>query len=90
MSTSDLFNMLQKYCDGKLESYVSIKIELNEKAGLIIHISIKPQYVPPITFRVAVPEVEISEVERLKMIIDDQNKVIEAQANKVFMFDDYN
>lgn len=63
--------MLQKYCQNKLESYSSIKIEQGEKMQLLLHVSIKPNYVAPIYFQVVVPEVKVSEVERLEMIIED-------------------
>lgn len=52
-----------------------MEIEQGNKAGIIIHIGIKPNFLNPISL--VVPEVEGPEVERLAMIIEDQNKIIE-------------
>ena len=82
MPTPVLFELLQQFCENKLESYSSVKIEKGNKDGIIIHINIKPKFLSPASFQVTIPEVEVPDVERLEMIIEDQNKVIEGQ-NKV-------
>lgn len=72
MPASVVFVLLRKYCQNKLESYTSVKIEQGDKMGLLIHIRIKPNYVTPTYFRVVVPaDPAVSEVERLEMIIED-------------------
>lgn len=71
MPTPVLFELLQQFCENKLESYSSVDIEQGNKDGIILHINIKPKFLNPISFQVVVPEVEVPDVERLEMIIED-------------------
>lgn len=82
MPTSVLFELLQHFCENNLEPYCEVKIEQDDKAGLIIHINNKPKFTVPISFRVVIPEVEIPVATRLELMVEDLKNVIEEQ-NKV-------
>lgn len=71
---------------------MSVKIEQEEKA-LVIQVASKPTHTrkrhknTPTSFRIVVPEVELSEIQSLTMLVEQQNKVIQELKQKVFVLE---